>query len=259
MESRDDILAEDRGQGEIWLTVNRAEKHNALSRSVLADLAAAVTKFGEQEQTRFIVLAGAGERYFAAGGDLVDLSSVRTPEATLAMGNEARGALDAVRNCKVPVIAYVNGDAIGGGAELAVACDMRMVATSARIGFVQGKLAITSAWGGGPDLCGLVGAARALRMMARCELIDAPTALQWGLADAVIRDGRDGDDVRAFLKPLLERTPLVMRAIKQQTSAWRTGLGYAQRRDIEQQNLVRTWTHPDHWAAADQILSKGKR
>src|SRR5690606_19137494 len=129
--------------------------------------------------TRLIVLSGAGDRYFAAGGDLRDLATVRDEAATLAMAGQARAALDAVRECPVPVVAYLNGDAIGGGAELALACDLRLQASQAR-------LAITSAWGGGTDLCRLVGGARAMRMMARSELVDAQQALAWGLADAVI-------------------------------------------------------------------------
>ena len=93
------------------------------------------------------------------------------------MMEEAGGALDAIRHCPVPVIAYLNGDAIGGGAELAVACDLRLQAGHARIGFIQSRLAITSAWGGGPDLFQLLGSARAMRMMCRGELVDAQQAL----------------------------------------------------------------------------------
>jgi enoyl-CoA hydratase len=259
MEINHDLLLEDCGRGHIRVTINRPHKHNALSRSVLSDLARTIERYGDDERTGFILLQGAGKRYFAAGGDLVDLSSVRTPEATHVMSSEARGALDAIRDCKVPVIAYLNGDAIGGGAELALACDMRMIASSARIGYIQAKLAITPAWGGGADLCATLGASRALRMMARCEMVDAETAVNWGLAEIIVRDGPDGSDVKEFLKPLLDRSPLVMRAIKQQTSAWRTGRTYVERREIEQKNLIKTWVHDDHWAAAEHILSKEKK
>src|SRR3546814_11040713 len=108
------------------------------------------------------------------------------------MSVESRDALDAIRDCDVPVIAYLNGDAIGGGAELALACDMRVMAATARIGYIQAKLAITPAWGGGTDLCVLIGSSRAFRMMARCEMIAADPAPAWGLAAAVIPDGPDG-------------------------------------------------------------------
>jgi len=252
------VRIDKRQNGQVDLTIDRAHKHNALSRAVLAELAAAVRAQGRDPDTKFIVIQGAGDRYFAAGGDLVDLSSVRTPEAAKAMSTEARDALDEIRGCQVPVIAYLNGDAIGGGAELALACDMRLFRAGARMGYVQARLAITPAWGGGVDLCALIGAARALRMMARCEMVPAELALQWGLADAIVHDGPAGSDMREFLEPLLQRSPLIMRAIKRQTHAWRAGRGYAERREAEQQDLVATWTHDDHWRAADNILSKAK-
>ena len=156
------------------------------------------------------------------------------------------------------MIADVNGDALGGGAELAVACDMRMMEAHARIGFLQGRVGITSAWGGGPDLYRLVGAGRAMRMMSRCEMVDAETALSWGLVDVVVSGGAKGADVQSFLKPCLERSPLVLRGIKEQASAWRQGLSYEARREIERKNLVATWLSDEHWVAVDRFLGREK-
>ena len=259
MEVSGDFAVEERDLGAWWVTISRPQKHNALSRGVLDQLGQVVAECGRMDRSRLIVLTGAGDRYFAAGGVLVDLSSIRDEAATLDMTDQARRALDAVRDCPVPVIALVNGDAIGGGAELALSCDMRMQSERARIGFIQAKLAITSAWGGGPDLCRLVGAARAMRMMGRCELIDAPTALQWGLSDAVIGAETREDDIAAFLGPMLKCPAQVLRGIKAQTRAYRQGLSYDQRRSIEQRELVKTWLHEDHWVAADALLTKGKK
>ena len=258
MSSSPAIEVDARGNGLVAITVNRPHKHNALARPVLDALAAAVRDASADANARCILLRGAGDKYFAAGGDLVDLSSVRTEAEIDAMGDQARTALDAIRNCPVPVVAYVNGDALGGGAELAVACDMRLMALHARIGFIQGRMGITSAWGGGPDLVALIGPARAMRMMARCEMIDAARAVAWGLADLEVRDGPDGDDVKNFLKPLLERSALVARGIKAQTIAWRNGLPLAPRRDIERTHLRATWASAEHWAAVDRFLSKDK-
>jgi len=251
------ILANERHPGAVWLTIDRAEKHNALARSVLAELAEAVRAAGAKPELRYIVVSGAGDKYFAAGGDLRDLSSVRDEPAVMAMMEEAGAALDAIRQCPVPVIGFLNGDAIGGGAELALACDMRLQAKHARIGYIQAKLAITSAWGGGPDLFQLIGSARAMRMMSRCELIPAELAASWGLADAVIGDGREGNDVAAFLKPLNACAPHVLRGIKAQAIAARQGSGWKAHRAIEQKHLVQTWLHDDHWAASDKLFSKG--
>lgn len=259
MQTDNSITVEERAGGVLWITIDRAHKHNALARHVLAALAHAVTDARTRAELRCLVLTGAGERFFAAGGDLRDLSSVRDSAATIDMSDQARAALDVVRTCPLPVIAYLNGDAIGGGAELALACDMRMQAAQARFGFVQAKLAITSAWGGGPDLCRIVGAPRAMRMMSRCELIDAQRALEWGLADAVIADGHAGNDIPAFLEPLLACAPHVLRGIKAQVVAWREGASYESARSIERQQLLKTWLHDDHWSASDRFLTKGTK
>lgn len=259
MQKNKDIVVEERAPGVIWITIDRAQKHNALARNVLSGIADAITVESNRRETRLIVLTGAGDRFFAAGGDLVELASVRDEAAVIAMTDAARVALDTVRNCAVPVLAYLNGDAIGGGAELALACDMRMQASHARIGFIQAKLAITSAWGGGPDLCQLVGAARAMRMMSRCELVDAEQSLRWGLADAVISDGPAGADIQAFITPMLACSQPVLHGIKAQTATWRQGASYDARRALEQQQLVTTWLHQDHWNAAEKLLAKGRK
>ena len=245
------LVVDVRPAGEVWLTIERAEKHNALARATLAALAEAVARHAADAQTRFIVVRGAGDRYFAAGGDIVDLADVRTREQTEKMTDEATAALDAIRLCEVPVIAFVNGDALGGGAELAVACDMRVVAAHARIGFIHATLAITPAWGGATDLCRLVGPARAMRMMARCELLDADTAIAIGLADAIAENSAD---VSAFVQPLRERSSAMLRAIKSQVKADR--VSSTALRDIERRNLVATWTHADHWRAVERFLAR---
>src|SRR3546814_6263400 len=106
------------------------------------------------------------------------------------MSHRFRAVLEKLRSFPAPVIAALNGDAFGGGAELAMACDLRIAAGHARIGFLQGKLAISTAWGGGPDLFAALGISRALRLLARAEILSAPRALEWGLLDAVADDGQ---------------------------------------------------------------------
>lgn len=253
MSDSDLIVGEDGGV--LTLTVNRPEKFNPLSRTVLASLRETVSTRTRRAQIRCVVIRGAGDRYFAAGGDLRDLADVRSEAQTRAMVEECRGALDAVRECPVPVVAVLNGDAIGGGAELAVACDFRLMREGANIGFIHGRLNITAAWGGGTDLYGLIGRARALRMTTRAEAVPARLALQWGLADAVYPQAELESGLAEFVAPILACSPEVLRACKAQAIAARRGLAWDERRAIEQAGLVATWVHPDHWAAVDRILS----
>jgi enoyl-CoA hydratase/carnithine racemase len=162
------------------------------------------------------------------------------------MVEEARAALDAVRAFPLPVVAVLNGDALGGGAELALACDLRVMREGASIGYVQGRLAITTGWGGGTDLATVIGPARALRMTARCETVSATTALEWGLADAVAPAGKLDAAVQDFIAPILRQSGNVLRGFKAQALAARRGLPFDECRAIEQREFARTWMHEDH-------------
>jgi enoyl-CoA hydratase len=242
----------------IRVTLNRPDKHNPLSRAILARLREIFEEARGDDGIACAVLTGAGDRYFAAGGDLRDLAAVRAEPDVRAMAVEARSALDAVRGFPVPVVACLNGDAIGGGAELALACDLRVMRDGTHIGYIHGRLAITSAWGGGPDLVSVVGPARALRMMSRCELVPAATALDWGLADAVAPADALDAALDEFIAPMLGQTRTALRSCKAQARSARSGCSHDERRALELDAFVATWTHDDHWAAVDRILGRGK-
>ncbi len=256
--SADEVRVERDGRV-LRVLLNRPERHNALSRPVLARLHAVFREHAGNDELACAVIAGAGDRYFAAGGDLHDLASVRTPEDTGRMADEARDALDAVREFPVPVVALVNGDAIGGGAELALACDLRVLREGASLGFVQGRLGITSGWGGGTDLCAVVGPARALRMTARGELVPAATALAWGLADAVVPADAAEAGLQDFLAPMLAQSRAVLCGFKAQARAARRGEAYDAQRALERASFVRTWTSDEHWAAVERLLKRPRR
>lgn len=246
--------------GVLTATINRPEKRNALSRPLLAELRRVFTEFSRAPELRVAVLRGAGERSFAAGGDLRDLAAVRTPRATRRMAGQGRSALEAIRDFPVPVVAALNGDALGGGAELALACDFRIACAHARIGFIHGRLNIATAWGGGADLMRLVGPARALRLLVGAERLDARAAQAAGLLDEVGAPGEPLDAlVERFIAPFLRQRPQVLRAFKALARAFRKGASAAALREIESRGLVGTWVHPDHWRAAEAVLDTRRR
>ena len=183
----DPYLTVEASEGRLAVTIDRADKRNALSRAVLAELQETFERHAKDDSLRVATLTGAGDKSFAAGGDLRDLASVRTVKEAEIMADQAKAALDAIRNFPVPVVATLNGDALGGGAELAASCDFRVAASHARIGFIQGRLNIATAWGGGIDLARIVGSARALRLLARSELLSGDEALALGLVDEIGR------------------------------------------------------------------------
>lgn len=243
--------------GVLRVCIDRPEKRNALSRDVLRQLAATFSEHAEDESLKAAVLTGAGDKSFAAGGDLKDLASIRTLAGAAQMANDAKAALDAVRRFPVPVVAALNGDAMGGGAELAMACDFRVSASHARIGFVQGRLNLSTAWGGGIDLMNVVGAGAALRILCRSELFAPDEALALGLIDASAEPGQALDErVGGFLAPVLRQAPQVLRAFKGLAHGVRSGLSRKDLEALETRLFARTWVHDDHWAAADRILGK---
>ncbi len=238
------------------VTIDRPEKRNALDRETLSELGSVFSAASDRDDISLAVLVGAENKSFAAGGDLKDLAAVQTVEQAREMANLAKSAFQAIRDFPTPVIAALNGDALGGGAELAVACDMRVADSHARIGFVQGTLKITTAWGGGNDLIRLLGPVRALRLLSRCELLDAETALEFGLVDSVAGDGQDFEEaVSDFIKPISRQSRHVLVAFKKLVhGAKNSGRETIDR--LETSLFVDTWVHDDHWAAANKLISK---
>ena len=241
----------------VTVTVDRESKRNALSRQLQDELAATFDGLAHDDTIALIVLTGAGERSFVSGGDLKKLTDIRTPAAATEMALHARSVLDRIRRFPSPVLAAINGDALGGGAELAVACDFRIAAASARMAFVQGRHAISTGWGGGVDLMQLVGPNKALRLLSTCEFIHHTDGLAMGLYDRCAADGEPLNDViTEFIEPMLEQPPNVLRTYKAMAVAARMT---AQRRGIEQaelENFVTGWVHDDHWVALSRVFGR---
>lgn len=251
-----DIIVE-AADGILRVTINRPDKRNALSAEVLHALAGAFAAHSNDPILRLAILRGSAEQCFAAGGDLRELASITTLEGAASMARDAKASLEAIRQFPIPVVAALNGDAMGGGAELAVACDFRVAAAHARIGFVQGRLNIASAWGGGIDLMRLLGTSRALAMMCRGDMLTGAEAASVGLIDAVAREGQSLDELIAeFIAPILKQAPQVLRAFKAVAKGVRAGLSREELNDIETRMFAQTWVHEDHWKATEKITSK---
>lgn len=253
-----DLLAERHG-AVLWVTVNRASKHNALSRSVLGGIGAVFRDYAGDESLKAAVITGAGSRYFAAGGDLHELRAMKTAEQAAAFSNETRAHFDGVRGFPVPVLAALNGDALGGGSELALACDFRLAAAHARVGFLQGRIAVGTGWGGGIDLMDAVGPARALKLLARTEQVAAPEALAIGLVDAVADEGEPvAAAAERFLEPVLALTRPVLMAFKALKTARRQGASRDALARIETALFADLWVRDDHWAALERVMPARK-
>jgi len=234
------------------LTINRPEKRNALSLGLLDELGESLTQNASNPDLKYAVITAAGDRCFAAGGDLNELDAIRSDSDAEAMSRRGRAALDCVRAFPLPVIAGLNGLALGGGAELALACDLRVAAPNAEIGFLQGRLNVTTAWGGGIDLVATVGMQAALDLLVTARRVPAGEALSLGIVDRVCSAGQSLEDcLDDYLQVWRQRSPRVLRGYKALIAGQRRAL-HERLMQVEQAHFVTTWTHDDHWAALEQ-------
>jgi len=203
------LLVEDRGPVRV-ITINRPEKLNALNAGVLADLRAAFAEARGDAAVRAVVLTGAGEKAFVAGADIGELSekNTLTGKAQTLLGQAILSEIEAM---PVPVVAAVNGFALGGGLELALSTHMRVMAATAKVGLPEVKLGLIPGYGGTQRLPRLIGKGRALEMILSGEMVGAETALSWGLANRVAPSAKECVDVAIELvRPMVERAPLAL-------------------------------------------------
>jgi len=242
--------------GVLTITINRPDQRNALSLALLDDLAAALNSHRNEPGLLAAIITATGDRCFAAGGDLKELDAVRTEADATAMSQRGRTALNAVREFPLPVVAGLNGLALGGGAELAMACDLRVASQNAEIGFLQGQLNLTTAWGGGIDLCLAIGIHRALEILASARRIPAEEGRELGLINYVCPANAELDaGLAEFLRPWLQRSPGVLRGFKSITKASRLHM-HAALAAVEEREFVSTWVHQDHWDALEAAQRK---
>jgi enoyl-CoA hydratase len=251
----EDILLTGRDNDTLRVIINRPDKRNALSLELLDRIGSAFAEHAADPALKCAVLTASGDRCFAAGGDLRELEAVRSEADTLAMSRRARAALERIRRFPVPVVAVLNGHALGGGAELAMACDLRIATAQTELGFLQAQLNVTTAWGGGIDLLAALGSARALQILLEARRIPAAEALQLGLLQRVCTaDQTLGDCTASFIAPFLERPVQVLRAFKALALEQRRTL-HEQLAGQEERGFTTTWIHADHWTAAARALA----
>jgi enoyl-CoA hydratase len=194
------------------ITINRPEKRNALNAVVRRELVEALDALRDEPEVRVVVLTGAGDKAFIAGADIGEFAE-RTPlEQRAAM--EGRRVFDELAAYPKPTIAMINGFALGGGCEVALACDLRIAARSARLGQPEIKLGILPGGGGTQRLPRLVGFGRAMRLILTGDLIGAEEAERIGLVDMVVDDAELVARTREVAGTLAGYSPVALKLAK---------------------------------------------
>lgn len=192
------------------VTVNRPEKLNALNDATISELGVVIDDVRTRRDVAGLILTGAG-RAFVAGADIAELAS-QTSATARARAARGQGIFRRIETSPKPVIAAVNGFALGGGCELAMACHVRVASDTAKFGQPEVKLGLLPGYGGTQRLPRLVGRGRALRLLLTGETVDAAEALRIGLVDCVVPAAELPAAARAMMLQMLANGPLALTA-----------------------------------------------
>ncbi len=194
------ILSEHR-EGVAYLTINRPNQLNALNKATIEELNQAIIQADADASVKCILLTGSGSKAFVAGADIKEFAHFNTQEGAQLATNGHRLLFDLLDNLSTPSIAAINGYALGGGLELAMACHIRVASTTAKMGLPEVSLGVIPGYGGTQRLRELVGKGKALEMITTTGMLTAEEALSWGLVNHLC----EPEDLITFCEKIASR------------------------------------------------------
>lgn len=243
------MRVERRGDVAIW-TLARPRAKNALDGATFEALERAIAAAAADRALRAVVLTAEGDT-FASGGDLRELRSATGQADAVRVAELGRRVCDGIGALDVPVVAALPGAAIGGGAELALACDLRIADPRATLCFKHAHMGVTTAWGVLPKLVAVAGHAAASRLLLTARVVGADEGLRLGLFDAVSDPGGSLDAALACAAEIARGAPLAVAGMK---ALLREACRADAVRAIERNRFVSTWTSPDHLEAVEAFF-----
>ncbi len=233
------------------VTLNRPDKLNALNAQVLNELNSAFTQLATQSQLRCVIVTGAGPKAFAAGADIRELQEC-TPKSGTDFAERGQSIFQMIEDFPIPVIAAVNGFALGGGCELAMACHFRYASPNAQFGQPEVKLGIIPGYGGTQRLTRLCGPAMAIELITSGVMISAERALQCGLINAIVPSEQLLDACRKTALSIASMAPLAVRASLKAIRAQAHGNGM----DVEAREFAELCGSHDFHEGTSAFLEK---
>ena len=220
------IVSTENGIGQI--TINRPSKLNALNVATIQELHDAFQSLEENQETRAIIITGEGEKAFVAGADISEFANFSVEEGAQLSQQGQELLFDFVENLKTPVIAAVNGFALGGGLELAMSCHFRIASDNAKMGLPEVSLGVIPGYGGTQRLPQLVGKGRAMELIMTAGMIDAETAKTYGLVNHVVPQAELLEFVKGIATKIMRNSPVAIgKAIKAINDNYKDGVdGY---------------------------------
>ena len=240
--------------GILTLTINRPEALNALNRNVIDALSAALEAAQDNPEVRVIVLTGSGDKAFVAGADIKEFADFDQAQGEDLARRGQRDLFDRVEQSRKPVVAAVNGFALGGGLELAMAAHVRVASTNARMGLPEVSLGVIPGYGGTQRLAQIVGKGKAMEMVLTAGMIDAEAALACGLVNQVVEQEILLETAQAMAGKIAKNAPTALAAALESVLAGygREGFG------VEIQRFGQCFTTDDFKEGTTAFLEKRK-
>ncbi|WP_231425764.1 enoyl-CoA hydratase/isomerase family protein [Pedobacter sp. Leaf250] len=239
----------------LYVTINREKALNAINKDTLAELADVIAFAGKTEDVRAIILTGAGEKAFVAGADIKEFSdySGKQGEELARQGQE--NVFNAIENSPKPFIAAINGFALGGGLELAMACHMRIAADTAKLGLPEVTLGLIPGYGGTQRLTQLVGKGKAIELITSANMINAVDAEKIGLVNYAVPQSDLISKAKEILDLIKQRAPLAIAAAIKSVNASVDGIGGY---DVEIEEFGKCFETADFKEGVNAFVEKRK-
>jgi enoyl-CoA hydratase len=213
-------------KGILTVTVNRPDKMNALNKEVMSDVDAVINEIETNTEVKAVIITGSGEKAFVAGADISEFVGLSKVEGQ-ALAKKGQDIFSRIENNSKPIVAAVNGFALGGGCEMAMACHFRVASDNARFGQPEVNLGLIPGYGGTQRLVQLIGKGRALELLMSGNMIDASIALEYGLVNHVVPLDDLLPKARMILEQIITKAPLaVAKCITAANAVFASGNGY---------------------------------
>lgn len=238
------------------ITINRPDQLNALNRATIDELDRALSEADADKKVRVLIITGSGPKAFVAGADIKEFAHFSVEEGRALSADGQRKLFDHVENMSKPVIAAVNGFALGGGLELAMSCHIRVASDNARMGLPEVSLGVIPGYGGTQRLARLVGKGKAMEMIFTAGMIKSDEALQWGLVNHVVPQDQLLAKCNELAAAILKNSPTALAAaIRAVNAGYEPGVNGMQR-EIEE--FGKCFGTPDFKEGTSAFMEKRK-